>query len=327
MSILVALLVALGLLLFALVGFTLRTARLAARAVPPLGERVLVSGGAIQARRSGAGPAVLMIHGLGGQMRHFTYALSSRLDEGFECIAIDRPGCGWSLRDSDAQARLPEQARMIHEFIVSQKLGRPLVVGHSLGGAVALQLALDYPQSVAGLALLAPLSMPQNEVPAVFRGLAIGSAFVRYVVGYTIAAPIGLANARAVLSFAFAPNPVPVDFPEAGGALLGLRPASFRAAAADLMAVSSDMPALAARHQELKIPVGVLYGSDDQILSPHAHGEALRSRIKGLDLEIVPGLGHMVQVSEPDRVAAFVRRTAARAFGSQAGALNEAGKG
>ncbi|MGE0312379.1 MAG: alpha/beta fold hydrolase [Lautropia sp.] len=302
------------LLLLGLVGFTLRTARLAERAVPPLGHRVDVPGGAIQALRTGAGPPVLMIHGLGGQMRHFTYALTDRLASSFELIAIDRPGCGWSRRDGDAQARLAEQARMIHAFIVAQGLGRPLVVGHSLGGAVAMQLALDHPDSVSGLALLAPLAMPETEVPPAFRSLAIGSAFLRYVVGYTIAAPIGLRSARAVLSHVFAPNPVPADFPIAGGALLGLRPASFRAATADLMAVSRDMPALAARHHALALPVGILFGDADRILDARVHGEAMRGRIDGLDLEIVPGLGHMVQVSDPDRVAAFVRRIAARAF-------------
>jgi pimeloyl-ACP methyl ester carboxylesterase len=104
---------------------------------PRKGKLTKVTGGSIHWMDEGTGPAVVMIHGLGGNLQNFTYALTPELTDTFRVIAIDRPGCGWSTREGAAQATLPEQARMIAEFIATEKLGKPLVVGHSLGGAIA----------------------------------------------------------------------------------------------------------------------------------------------------------------------------------------------
>ena len=97
-----------------------------------------------------------------------------------------------------------------------------------------------------------------------------------------------------------------------GGALLGLRPAAFYAASSDLTAANRDLEVMSPRYGSLRVPVGVLVGRGDRILDYHAHDEALKQQIPGLDLEIVDG-GHMLPMTQPGVCADFIRRTAKRA--------------
>lgn len=118
-------------------------ARLAAnrveRRVPADGRFIDIDGRRVHYLERGTGPAIVMIHGLGGQMRNFGYALLDRLSADHRVILIDRPGSGYSA--PIAQANIRAQAAHIAAFITAMGLDRPLVVGHSLGGAIALALA------------------------------------------------------------------------------------------------------------------------------------------------------------------------------------------
>ena len=62
------------------------------------------------------------------------------------------------------------------------------------------------------------------------------------------------------------------------------------------------------------MPVGILFGTEDRILNYERHGLSMTDRIPGIELEIVEGVGHMPQYAETERVVAFIRRIAGRAF-------------
>ncbi|WP_417490599.1 alpha/beta fold hydrolase [Maricaulis sp.] len=284
-------------------------------AMPPVGEIVDVAGGKIHFLDQGQGRPIVVIHGLAGHLQNFTYATTGALAGEYRVIALDRPGSGYSERDSDEQARIPEQARMIAEWLEAQGIEKPLIVGHSLGGAVALALGLLYPDSVSGLALVAPLTTLPDEGAKVFDALKIANPGVRRAVAATLAVPMSIRRGEQSLAFVFGPNPAPADFSTRGGGLLGLRPRAFVAASTDYQAVALDMPALTARFAELKMPVGVLYGDSDRVLDHRLHLDALRSAIPQLDEEVLAGTGHMVQISEPDATEAFIRRMAEKSFG------------
>ena len=148
-------------------------ARKVEAALPPQGRFLDVDGNRIHYVDVGSGPAIVMVHGLGGQMANFTYALVDQLKDRFRVVVMERPGAGYSDRAPGASARLGVQADVVAGFIARLGLGRPLLVGHSLGGALALAVALQHPEAVSGLALLSPLTQPLDAVPLAFRGLAI----------------------------------------------------------------------------------------------------------------------------------------------------------
>ena len=224
----------LALVIGGLVAFSARTARQVEKAVPPLGRFIDVDGARIHYLDEGSGPPLLLIHGLAGQMRHFTHSLLDLLKSDYRVVIVDRPGSGYSTRPPQASAAIDAQARTIAHFAKALGLERPLVVGHSLGGAIALSLALNHPEEVGGLALIAPATHPQDHVPPVFRGLEIRSRLLRRLVAWTLAIPMSIAYRDLVLGVVFGPQPVPADFATKGGGLLVLRPRSFIAASRDL---------------------------------------------------------------------------------------------
>lgn len=310
-----AALVALVLLLVVLALFTARTARKVEAVLPPLGDFVDVEGARLHYVERGEGPVVVLVHGLAGHLRLFTYALVDRLSNDFHVVAVERPGSGYSVRHPGTPAGPRADAAAIAELIRTLGLGRPLVMGHSLGGAVSLAAALDHPDVVAGLALVAPLTHPVEVPPDVFKPLEIRSPLVRRIVARTVAIPLSMRASEETLEVLFGPEPVPEDFAVAGGGLLSLRPQQFEAASTDLVAAPADMPSLLERYGTIRVPVGILYGTGDRILDPELHGEGMRGRIPELRLELVEG-GHMLPLTQPDRVAAFVRELAQEVRGA-----------
>src|SRR5208282_3392830 len=284
----------LALVIGGLVVFSARTARQVEKAVPPLGRFIDVDEARIHYLDEGSGPPLLLIHGLAGQMRHFTYSLLDRLKSDYRVVILDRPGSGYSTRPPQASAAIDAQASTIARFAKALGLERPLVVGHSLGGAIALSLALNHEEQVAGLALLAPLTHPQENVPPVFQGLVVRSRLLRWLMAWTVATPLSIRNGKMVLKTVFDPQPVPADFATRGGGLLTLRPSSYIGASCDLVAADEDLDDMPARYESLTVPVGILFGAGDRLLDPAAHGEALAKKLPDADFELIEGGGHMI---------------------------------
>jgi pimeloyl-ACP methyl ester carboxylesterase len=292
-----------------LVIFTAVTARRVEKALPPRGQFIEVSGARIHYLDKGSGPPIVILHGLGGQMGNFTYALLERLTGDFRVILMDRPGSGYSRRAPGATGQLTEQAAIVAEFIRKLGLDRSLLVGHSLGGAIALGVALDHPQVVNGLALIAPLTHVPKDVPAPFRALDIKSDFLRWLVAWTVATPIGIRRGQAILDAIFSPEPAPADFSIRAGGILGLRPRSFFNTSSDMRAVNVDLGAMVKRYPSLRVPVRILYGISDQVLSHQLHGEAMKAESSLVSVELVNG-GHMLPITAPDLTANFIKAAA-----------------
>jgi pimeloyl-ACP methyl ester carboxylesterase len=255
----------------------------------------------------------LLIHGLTGQMLNFTHSLLDRLTGDFRVVILDRPGSGYSTRPADAAATLTAQAQIISRFCDVLRLGRPLVVGHSLGGAIALALALDHPKQVSGLALLAPATQRPDHVPPPFNGLLIGSPLLRRIIAWTLATPVSIRSSAQTLPLLFGPEPVPDDFAVRGGGLLVLRPSAFIGASADLVETRGEPGDMQPPYENLTVPVGILFGADDRILDPTLHGKSLVAKVRSAELELIEGAGHMIPVTAAGRTAAFIARMAQRA--------------
>jgi pimeloyl-ACP methyl ester carboxylesterase len=293
-------------------GFSAWMTRRIEAAVPINGRFVEVDGERFHYVEEGKGPPLVMIHGLMGSSRNLTYALSGQLRERFRVITVDRPGSGYSTRHSGTAADLPAQARQMAAFIKTLDLDKPLVLGHSLGGAISLALALDHPHAVSGLILVAPLTHPQRLLPLVFLSLAVRPAWLRRWVSHTLTMPIGLLTKGAVVNGVFAPDAPPTDFATQGGGLLGMRPDNFYAASSEINRVNDDLPEMVKRYPQLSLPIGLIYGARDKVLDFQEHGQALASKVPGLKLQVVEGRGHMLPITAVDRVVALVEQIAKR---------------
>ena len=283
------------------------------RMVPRDGDLIDVEGARLHVVERGQGPALLLIHGLGGQLRNFSRILDP-LAERHRVVLVDRPGSGYSTAPGALQPSLADQARSLASLIDRLALDRPVGVGHSLGGALALVLALNHPGSVGGLALLAPFTRPARRTPAAFALLAVRSPLLRALIAWTAVVPLAQMAPERTAALVFAPEPVPRDFPVAGGGALGLRPANFQGTSADLVAANDAATDIAARCHELAVPVEILFGAGDAILDPRRHGAATAAAIHGARLETMEG-GHMIPYTQPAAVARWVERAAERCRG------------
>lgn len=305
--------IALGLgcgLLIALIGFTALIAAKIERALPAKGRFLEVAGQRLHVTEVGEGQPIVMIHGLGGQTGNFTYSLADLLAKTHRVVMIDRPGSGHSPRRPGSAAGIRAQADLMAKAIGQMGFDRPLVVGHSLGGAIALALALDHPESVGALALVAPLTQPQDQVPGPFRGLTVRAEMARTLIGWTLAAPMSIARRVETMDALFGPDAAPADFATRGGGLLSLRPKAFRAASQDLVAASDDLPGMVERYPGLSLPVSVLYGIGDRILAAEVHGRGLANSVPGARLTLIEG-GHMLPISAAEATADFILNAAA----------------
>ncbi len=303
-------LICLSLFLGGLFLFTLFVAIRVRMGLPPEGRFVTIMGNRMHYLEQGKGDPILMIHGLGGVAQNFSYSVMGQLAKTHRVIAIDRPGSGYSLRHPQSSASLAVQADVVAGLIDALKLEKPLIVGHSLGGAVALATALRHPDKVSRLALVAPLTHMPTETSKAFAALGVTWPWLRRLVAWTLATPGSILQREKVMDIVFGPESVPKDFPVRGGGLLGLRPSQFIAASEDMNALPDVLPMMQQQYPSMTMPVAVLYGRQDRILDYREQGEAIAAAAPNAELELIDG-GHMLPVTQPDLTADFIRRQAA----------------
>ena len=301
---------ALGVAGLGLAGWSAYVARKTEELVPPDGQFAEVPGARLHYVDTGPrdAPAIVMIHGLMGQLRNFSHSLSERLATDHRVILVDRPGWGHSSIEGPRPGIIA-QAGMVAALIEQLGLDAPLLVGHSMGGAVSLALALDRPELVGGLALIAPLTQPVTTVPKPFAALLAPSP-LRPAMAWLVAVPAGSVTGPKAAQEIFAPDPVPADFGIRGGGALSLRPKSYMAGSFEIRAAPVEMTKLAERYGALRLPVAILYGREDRVLDPALHGDKTVGAIPGATLELIAG-GHMLPVTHPEATEAWLRRVLA----------------
>lgn len=297
-----------GVIVVALAGWSAYVGRKVEEAVPPDGSFADVPGARLHfldiRPDTEKGPPIVMLHGLMGQMRNFSHSLAGRLAEDHRVILIDRPGWGYS-KLTGPRAGVAGQAEMIAALIEQLGLEKPLLVGHSMGGAVSLALALDHPELVRGLALIAPYTQPVDRPPDVFKGLVVPKG-LRGPLAWTVAVPIAMRTGKLKSAQVFSPDPVPADFGTRGGGVLTVRPTSFLQGTFEIGVGKTDMERLMARYGEIAVPVAILYGRQDALLDPELHGTKTAAAIRGGTVEMIDG-GHMLPVAHAAETETWLR--------------------
>lgn len=281
------------------------------RTYPADGEMLDVGGQNVHVLTRGpeAAPPVLMIHGASANAREYTSSLAPHLEDSLRLLMADRPGHGWSDRFDGAE-QLGAQARQMAGVLDKLAPGqKAVIVGHSFGGAVALRLALDRPDIVAGLVLLAPVTHDWGEGSGTSWYNSFASAPVAGPVFSQIAPLVGPSLMRSGVESVFDPAPVPPGYFEAAGLPLLLRPPNFRANARDMTALKAELAEQSARYGEITATVIVFSGSQDSVLAPRLHTARLKKQLP-LELVALPDEGHMPHHGESEAVASAIRRLA-----------------
>ena len=288
--------------------------RRAEAAFPPLGSFVAVDGIRLHYLDSAPGDdsrqAIVMIHGASGNLRDFATSIFDELAQKYRVIAFDRPGHGYSERPSadavDAEGVTPAiQARLIHGALREIGVVKPVILGHSWGGAVVLAYALDFPGDTGGVVVLSGASHPWRSKPAFHnRWPAIplfGDVFVN-----TLVTPGFKLLSEAAVKRNFAPNSAPPDYARKIGLSLLARPGNWRANAEDMRNLAGFLAQQKQHYPTIDLPMMIITGDADRSVSPEIHSKRLHQAVPNSRLVLLPGIGHAPHHVDSDAVIAAV---------------------
>jgi pimeloyl-ACP methyl ester carboxylesterase len=282
---------------------------------PPEGRIVMVEGVRMhvveRGPADGSVPDLVMIHGASGSVRDLTFGLIDDLAQRYRVIAIDRPGLGWSDAAPGTET-LAAQARLIRGAAAAAGTTRPLVFGHSYGGAVALAWALDAPETVAALALAAPVSHPwEGDIPALYK--VTGHPLAGPAAVTAISAWVPEAYVVAQTNDVFLPDPAPPGYDDHFGPMMSARASALRANAEQRLVLKDQVRLQSDRYPGLTLPVEIVHGDADMIVGLAIHSERLAAEVAGARLTVLPGAGHMPHHTARPAVIAAIDRAATRA--------------
>ena len=166
-------------------------------------------------------------------------------------------------------------------------------------------MALNAPEFVRGLVLVAPVSHPWPGGVAWYYTLAasraLGPLFRRLIV-----LPAGLATMSAGVRGVFDPNPTPPDYIAKTRLPLVLRPKHFKANAEDVVDLEAHVAALSPRYGAIGAPTAIVTGDSDGIVYAHIHSAGCARDIPGATLTTLSGVGHSPHHSAPESVVAAI---------------------
>ena len=281
--------------------FSLGFQSLAESRYPPVGDLIEVSDGVIHVREKGQGRPLVLIHGASSNLRGWPEEMIDQLAGTYRVIAVDRPGHGWSKIATEDQHRPRQQARVIHEALEKIGVKRPLIVGHSLGGAVALAYALEYPDRADGLLFLSGVS---HSWPGGvdFRHHVVLQPVIGRLVSWTLLVPAYLMSVTAGISSAFHPNIAPADYRQQAAMDLYVRPENFRANAREMVHLKAAVTEMSEFYGRLNIPLIAVDGSRDEIVSADIHTVPLMKMIANAETIELDGIGHMPHIAATEGV-------------------------
>ena len=232
-----------------------------------------------------AWPPVVFLHGAGGTHQHWLYQVRDLAQA--PTYALDLPGHGRS--EGPGRDRIAAYGDWLVAFLDATGLEQVVLVGHSMGGGIALDVALRYPDRLTGLGLIAT-GARLRVAPVILDGIQENKE----------------AAVRLICRAAFGPE-APAEMERLGRRQIGATSADVLHgdfAACDAFDVMDQL-------DRIQAPTLVVCGTQDQ-LTPAKYAVFLRDGIVGATLHLVEGAGHMVMVERPTTVvrvlSAFMER-------------------
>ena len=269
---------------------------------PPATHELELHGHRVVVRYGGEGPLVVLIHGITGRSDQWAPAIE-RLADRYTVIAPDLLGHGESAKPRGDYS-LGAYASAVRDTMVALGHERATIVGHSLGGGIAMQFAYQFPERCERLVLVSSGGLGREVHPLLRAATLPGSEFVLPAIthtrvlaaGQSVGRLIGLLRLQTGTDLAeVARGYASLNDSEARSAFIAtmravLDPGGQRVSALDRLYLAEALPAL------------IVWGGADPII-PADHGRAAHNAMPGSRLEILDGIGHFPQLERADRFA------------------------
>ena len=252
----------------------------------------------------GSGPPMLCLHGLGASLfswRHFIVPFSQT----HRLILVDSQGCGNSPKPRTSSYSIEEKVNDIYELIVAEDLRNLTLVGNSLGGGIALMLALRFAEEnsdrISKLVLIDSAG-DKNFMPSHLK-------LIRSVLGGPIvyASPSKLA-ARLTLNACYHDkSKITKEQVRAYAKPLSTAAGRYALLQTAKRIVPPDADELIAKLKKITIPTLILWGRQDKVI-PLRVGELLHEALPNATLEVIEECGHVPQEEKPEETIARISR-------------------
>lgn len=254
--------------------------------------------------QEGQGPVLLLIHGMAGDLHNWDPVIAP-LARRHTVLAADLPGHGASAPGSGDYS-LGALAAALRDLLAALGHERATLIGHSLGGGIAMQFAYQFPEMTERLILVSSGGLGP-EVSAVLRAAALPGAdrFIAATAGPAQA--VGSAIGHGLSLIGLRAN---ADVAEVGRGYVSLadpdRRAAFLATLRSVVGTGGQRIHAGDRlYLAEGLPVLIVWGARDPIIPAH-HGESAHELITGSRLEIFDDVGHMPQIEAPTRFTTVV---------------------
>ena len=258
------------------------------------------------------GRPLIAIHGASGNLRDWAMGPAQALARTNRVLMFDRPGLGLSERPIKDGSNIFVQARLMQAAAARLGIGRAIVAGHSFGGSVALAWALDMPDTVDGLMLLAAPSHKWEGGVGLLYG-ASGHPLTGPVVARALPRLATDKFVRNTISRVFAPQVPPEGYIDKIGVDLTLRPSRILNHGRDVTSLKPHIMSMMPRYGELQMPIELIHGDADQSVTAVIHSDLLARRLPHAVYQRLKGVGHMPHHVAPDAMLAALGRLNDRA--------------
>jgi pimeloyl-ACP methyl ester carboxylesterase len=263
---------------------------------------VTVRGSPLNVIDMGGGDALIFIHGLGGCWENWLEQLPV-FAQAHRVVAFDLPGFGASPLSAE-DVSVPSFVRTVLDLMAALGIDRANVVGNSMGGLIAAELAVDAPERVERLALAAPAGIPFVYRPRQLPKVLVLFPLVAGVAGWVGANADSAAHrprARRLLMRFVADHPDEISAPLAAEQLRGVGKPGFRLALEALVDYS-----IRERLREISCPTLIVWGEHDHVL-PVRHADVYAREIEHARKVVFAETGHVPQFERPAEFNALLR--------------------
>ena len=269
-------------------------------------ETVSLHGRPVAYVEAGSGPLLLLIHGMAGTLENWSEVIEP-LARHHTVVAPDLPGHGGSA-PGGGDYSLGGLASGLRDLLVALGHKRATLVGHSLGGGIAMQFSYQFPEVTERLVLVSSGGLGP-EVSPILRAAALPGADLFIATTAAAARKAGGTIARGLGAIGLRPSADVAEVARGYGSLADSeRRAAFLATVRSVIGTGGQkIQAVDRLYLAEGMPVLIVWGERDPIIPAH-HGRAAHEAIPGSRLEIFPGTGHIPQLEQPARFVAVLEQ-------------------
>ena len=252
---------------------------------------------------------VVLVHGSSGSSADMELAFFDAFPDDIDLYAFDRPGIGWSrTKLSPLKMSNPmKQAEAIHMAVEKLKLDKPIIVGHSWGGAVAIAYAKQFGNEITGAVSLAGVAYPWKG-PYGWYDVMLTTPVFNHIFTRLFLNKMGQLYVPLSIKAIFEPEAARGDYREGAQAEIILRPSTIINNSYYSLNLRRHLKTMSEKYNDIKIPLLIVAGNRDYIVHSKSQSERLHNEVAGSEYILFKGAGHMPHHTQTQILAEKIGR-------------------